>query len=197
MDEKLNGLMSINHKLPKPVAFNCWKHHMGYIKETLSTNDLSGVSHLNIYEIIQCIGDSQIDFYYGSLDPESISNQIISQVELKGALNISEYKEWIRSEDSDYKNIILSDGSTWTARLGQSDERYIHIHPSRYSKKTVRVKSSTLKTVLAYFYHFGFFDDQISVEKVNFVRHKIVKLPSFKATSSLVAVFRISNLFFT
>ena len=196
MDETLNGVMSINDGLPKPIAFNCWKHHLGYIKSVLNSNDLNSGSHLNIQETIQLIGESQVDFYYGSLDPNSISNQIISQIESKIALNIHDYKEWISSEGSDYKNIFLSDGSNWTIRLGQSDERYIHIHPSRYSKKTIRVKSSTLKTVIAYFYQYGFIDDQLTAEKVNRVRHKIVKLPPFKSTSPLVAVSRILNLFF-
>ena len=76
MDEALNNRRSINHKLPKPIALNCWKHHLGYIKGALSSDALLDVSHLNIHEVIQCIGDCQIDFYYGNLDPICISNQI-------------------------------------------------------------------------------------------------------------------------
>jgi len=196
MDEIKNGGVSINHGLPKPIAFNCWKHHLGYIKSALISNDSFNVNHLYIHEIIQFIGECPIDFYYGSLDPNSISNQIISQIESKFALNVDDYKEWIFSEGSDYKNVFLSDGSNWTLRLGINDDRYIHIHPSRYSKKTIRVKSSTLKTALAYYYHYGLLDDQISVEKVNYIRRKFVKLPPFKSTSPLVAVSRITALFF-
>jgi len=196
MAEIVNGALSINQRLPKPIAFNCWKHHMGYIKDSLDSNESFSTSHLNIHEIIQFIGDTNVDFYYGDLDPISISNQIINHIEQEITISIDTYNEWICSEGNDYKTIYLSDGSNWTLRLGQIKERFIHIHPSRHSKKTVRVKSSTLKTVMAYFFTFGIYDVQISVEKINKVRSKIAKLPSLKPTAPLVAVFRIADRFF-
>jgi len=168
---------------------------MGYVKETLISNDLYNFSHLKIHEIIEYIGNTNVDFYYGSLDPNNISNQIISRITAEIDLNIDNFKEWVRSIDSDYKEIILSDGSSWTIRLGQIDNRFIHIHPSRYSKKTIRVKSSTLKTAVAFFYNYGFSAENISVEKINYIRHKIVKLPPFKSNSSLVALSRVVGVF--
>ena len=32
---------------------------------------------------------------------------------------------------------------------GITPERYVHIHPAKYSRHTIRVKANTLKTVLA------------------------------------------------
>jgi hypothetical protein len=195
MDESLLGRSSVNHTLPEPIAFNCWKHHMGYVKETLISNDSYNFSHIKINEIIEFIGNTNIDFYYGSLDPNNISNEIISRMTAEIDLNINNFKEWVRSNDSDYKEIVLSDGSSWTIRLGQINNRFIHIHPSRYSKKTIRVKSSTLKTAVAFFYNYGFSNENFSVEKINFIRHKIVKLPPFKSNSSFVALSRVVGVF--
>ena len=196
MTEIPNHASAVNPILPKPIAFNCWKHHLKFIKDSLEKNSSYNISHLNIHEIIQHIGDTNVDFYYGVLEPIDISNQIIVQLEANIKVEYSSFAEWVNSEGVDYKDLTLSDGSNWTIRLGQITDRFVHIHPSRYSKKTFRVKSSTLKTVIAYFYTYGIFDDQISVEKVNRVRNKIAKLPSFRPTSSLTAVCRITDRFF-
>jgi hypothetical protein len=197
MNKPFNGSLSINLLLPKPIAFNCWKHHLEFVKSTLDLNSSFRTSHLDIHEIVQHIGESNVDFYYGILDPEAISNQVISYLETVISINNSDFNLWVNSNGTDYKCIKLSDGSNWTLRLGLNAERYIHIHPSRYSKKTVRVKSSTLKTVIAYFYTYGILDNQISVEKVNRIRNKIVKLPCLKPSSPLIAVSRFADRFFS
>jgi hypothetical protein len=186
---------SLNSELPKPIAFSSWKHHLGYVKQELSRprNALSNDSF--ILEIVQFLGDSNIDFYFGTLDLKTITSEVIQKLESEKVYNLNEYKNWLISEGLDYKCIFLSDGSNWTLRLGQNDSRYIHIHLSRHSKKTVRVKSSTLKTVYAYLLYYGLSDDDFTIEKVNFVRRKFVKLPSFKPTSALAAVSRILDLF--
>jgi hypothetical protein len=81
MNELFNGSLSLNLILPKPIAFNCWKHHLEYVKSTLDSNSYFNVSRLNIHEIIQHIGESNVDFYYGNLAPETISSQVISYLE--------------------------------------------------------------------------------------------------------------------
>ena len=190
-----NSSTALNHLLPKPIAFNCWKHHLRYVKDMLEVNDSSGISQLNIHDIIQHIGDTNIDFYYGELEPLAISIQIIKQLETIAKLEYNSFSEWVNADGVDFKNLTISDGSNWTIRMGQEAERYVHIHPSRHSKKTFRVKSSTLKTIIAFFYNYGIFDNQITVEKINRVRNKIVKLPSFRSTSTLNAVLRIAEHF--
>jgi hypothetical protein len=188
---------SINQELPKPIAFNCWKHHLGFVKNILNNQTNYNQSETFIREVIHYIGESQFDFYKGELNIHSISNEIIISLESINALSLNEFKEFIGSEGKDYKCISLSDGSNWTLRLGQNDDRYIHVHPSRHSKKTVRVKSSTFKTVLAYLFYYGLPNNDILVEKVNFVRSRFVKLPPFKSSSALIAISRILNLFTT
>jgi hypothetical protein len=195
MTEISNSSLAINQLLTKPIAFNCWKHHLHFIKNSLEKNSEFNVSHLNIHDIVQHIGESNVDFYYGSLDVNDISKQVISYIETLGRIDFDDFTKWVNSNGVDFKSITLSDGSTWTIRLGSSIERFIHIHPSRHSKKTVRVKSSTLKTVLAYFYTYSLNDDKITVEKVNRIRNKIVKLPSVRPNSQLTAVSRLADYF--
>lgn len=186
---------SLNYSLPKPIAFNCWKHHLGFVKNLLSNPTNYSKNESFIIEFIQFLGESQFDLYTGTLDEVKISEEIINHLKLVNVLNSSDFSIWLNSDGIDYKCISLSDGSNWTLRLGQGDDRYVHIHPSRHSKKTQRVKNSTLKTAYAYLFYYGLSADEISLEKVNFVRRKFVKLPPFKPTSALVAVSRILDLF--
>jgi len=186
---------SLNNELLKPIAFSSWKHHFGYVQRILKNQNNSIKNDSFIYESILLLGDSNIDYYTGSLDENSISNEIVLILAAEKISSREDYTNWIASDGSDFKCIFLSDGSNWTIRLGQNGNRYVHIHPSRHSKKTIRVKSSTLKTAYAYLLYYGLSDIDFSVEKVNFVRRKFVKLPPFKPNSALVAVSRILDLF--
>lgn len=194
MAENQEEIKSINQELPKPIAFNCWKHHMGFVWNILNSQTNSKNDSF-IREILQFIGDSQLDYYLGNLDVFTISNETIERLKAESIFDQNNYKEWLTSGNTDYRCITLSDGSNWTLRLGQSNDRYIHIHPSRHSKKTIRVKSSTLKTAYAFLFYYGFSDAEISIERVNYVRNRLAKLPALKPTSPLIAVRRIIDLY--
>ncbi len=56
------------------------------------------------------------------------------------------YKNWL-DQNNGFRELIISDSSIWTLRIIDK-ESYIHIHPSRYSDHTIRLKANTLKTVL-------------------------------------------------
>jgi hypothetical protein len=197
MPENQYEAKSINQTLPNPIAFNCWKHHLGYVRDIFLNQSNYTSSETFIREVIQFIGESQFDFYKGTLDVHAVSNEVIIFLESINALNMVDYKLFIQSDGKDYKCISLSDGSNWTLRLGQSEDRYVHIHPSRHSKKTIRVKSSTLKTVYAFLFYYRLNNDEISVEKVNFVRTRFAKLPPLKPASALIAISRTISFFNT
>lgn len=196
MNDNVFEIKSLNVNLPEPIALNCWKHHLGYVKSCFSTQTLPPISQEEIKESILFIGDSLLDIYVGILGVHDISRQVLNHHELIKISNLLEYQSWIKGEAKSYKNIYISDGSSWTLRLGTNDKRYIHIHPSRYSCNTLRVRGSTLKTVIAYVAYFGLSDRNITVEKVNIARLNLTKLPPIKSTSSLIAVNRIFKLFF-
>lgn len=188
------NIKSLNNELPKPIAFNCWKHHLGFVKGFLQNQTNYSKSEPFIREVIQFIGTSQFDFYIGNQTPMGIVNEIVSILEKENVLVLSDYSNWLSKEGADYRCVFISDGSNWTLRLGQGD-RYVHIHPSRHSKKTVRVKSSSLKSVYAFLFHYGISDAEISIEKINFVRNRLAKLPTLKPNSPLAAITRIIKLF--
>jgi hypothetical protein len=195
MDDNHQDIKSIIQKLPINIAFSCWKHHLGFARNALNNRTNYSKSDNFIREIVQLIGGSNIDYYIGTLDILTIANEVIDYLKTENAFNPTDYKEWLISENTEYRCILLSDGSNWTLRLGKADERYIHIHPSRYSKKTVRVKSSSLKTAYAFLLHYGLSDSEISTDKINLVRNKFVKLPALKPISPLTAIRRILDLF--
>lgn len=195
MSDNQNVLKSINYDLPKPIVFNCWKHHLGYVRNILINKTDYGRNENFIREIVQYIGESQFDFYTGSLDVFSIANEVILYLKSQNVVSLSEYQEWLILEGVDFRCVLLSDGSTWTLRLGPSSDRYIHIHPSRHSKKTIRVKSSSLKTVYAFLFYYGLSNAEVSIEKVNHIRNKFAKLPVFRSSSPLTAICRILDLF--
>jgi len=194
MPDNSYEIKSLNGELPKPIAFNCWKHHIGFVKGYLQNQTNYSKSDAFIREVIQFIGTSQFDFYIGNQTPMSIANEILSILEKDNTLALSAYTSWLTLEGADYRCVSISDGSNWTLRLGQGD-RYVHIHPSRHSKKTVRVKSSSLKSVYAFLFHYGVSDAEISIEKINFVRNRLAKLPVLKPNSPLAAITRIIKLF--
>lgn len=195
MSDNQNEVRSINYELPKPIAMNCWKHHLGYVTHILNNQTNYSKNEAFIREIVQYIGESQFDYYIGSLDIFSVAGEIMSYLKSKNASSQIEYQKWLASEGVDYRCISLSDGSSWTLRLAPGNDRYVHIHPSRHSKRTVKVKSSSLKTVYAFLFYYGLSDAEVSIDKVNYVRNKFAKLPVFKSSSPLTAIYRILDLF--
>lgn len=195
MAEDIQKIESINPELPKPIAFNCWKHHLGYVQGILNNQPNFNKDDSFIREILQFIGTSQFDYYIGTLDIFKISNEVMAYLKSENITNFEEYKRWLISSDNDYRCISISDESNWTLRLGHSSNRYIHIHPSRHSKKTVRIKSSSLKTAYAFLFYYRSSDMEITIEKINSIRNKLAKLPTLKPTSPSSAVRRIIDLF--
>ena len=90
-----------------------------------------------------------MDLYLGSLNPRQISNEIINKIKNFGLYTYIKYRKWLSEEGKQYKQIDLSDTSVWMLRFGNEKDRYIHIHPGRYSPNTMRVKAKTLKTAIA------------------------------------------------
>jgi hypothetical protein len=134
-----------------PVMFNAWKHHRNFIMSCVV--DLSG--HLSgkklIDEGLAVMGNSVTDLYLGKLSPNEISTEIIGSLKSGGNFDTEDYSLWL-SQNKGYRMITLSDSSRWTLRLGNDKDRYIHIHPGRYSPHSIRIKALTLKTIVASLY---------------------------------------------
>ena len=135
----------------EPVLLNCWKHHARFIRSKILKYKDAGEIELAILrkELLR-IGESLMDLYLGTLTPGEIAGRIIASYKKTNALSREDFIRWLKEEGDDYRIIELKDKSLWTLRLGEKQERYIHIHPSRYSPLTIRVRAHTLKSAILY-----------------------------------------------
>ncbi len=139
--------MDENCQIPPPINFNCWKHHAGFIKKQIeSVKETRDLDQLKVY--LLKIGESQMDLYFGEYSPVNISTQILDYLHRNKIFSPDLYKDWLSKDGKGYQLVELKDKSVWTLRIGENLERYIHIHPGRYSPLTVRVKATTLKTAI-------------------------------------------------
>ncbi len=167
---------SYDPQLPKPIAFSGWKHHLGFI--SYACRSLAGeFTRDSIARQCQEIGGSVTDLYYGKLAPSSIATQIVDEVHRVGVGSKDLYNDWVLGSAPGYRMFTLSDSSVWVLRLGRFKDRYIHIHPARYSPYCIRVKATTLKTLIAYLMQNGIICDHACIEEVNSIRKTLLNLP--------------------
>ena len=132
-----------------PVLFNCWKHHKEFIQDQIEKTVIDGDKALQKLPLqLVKIGDSLLDLYTGILNPHNICKLIQNELKKRKVFNQQSYEECIANSGNDYQIIYLTDSSFWTLRLGKEKERYIHIHPGRYSPNTIRIRALTLKTAI-------------------------------------------------
>jgi hypothetical protein len=177
--------------IPEPVLFNCWKHHAGFIKSRIKEfkenhrNDPE-----NIRKEILLIGGSLMDLYLGELTPAEIARSITTYLDLRKVTGMRSYREWLGGEGRDFREVEIEDHSGWTLRLGEKKERYIHIHPSRYSPHTIRVRSSSLKSAILFCaLHDG--ETENILADINRVRKEFLNLPPLKNLKSGSALFNL------
>jgi len=187
--------MEKNCSVPSPINFNCWKHHAGFLTEQILTIK----SEKEIKELrtkLLKIGESQMDLYDGNLSPSKISDQIIHSLKEKKLLSLERYKSWLNNEGKEYKLLKLPDKSLWTLRFSESPDRYVHIHPGRYSPLTIRVKATTLKTAILIlsFKQAGKKGD-INTETVNLIRKTHLNEPPLQSLSKASGLMKLIDLF--
>lgn len=119
------------------------------------------------------IGASQLDLYTGELSVSSIETFVTNYLQQKNIAGKQAYQNWIY-EETDYKLISLPDSSGWTLRF-LDEEQFVHVHPSRYSLNTIRVKANVLKTCLCVLLFEK--EDEINNTVINHYRKKYLQLP--------------------
>ena len=183
--------MDENCLIPPPINLNCWKHHAGFIKKQIeSVKEIKELDQLKVY--LLKIGESQMDLYFGDYSPAKISEQILDYIHSKKIFSSSQYQEWLSKDGKEYQLIELKDKSIWTLRLGDDAERYVHIHPGRYSPSTVRVKATTLKTAILVLCSEKTGEIKtIETEKINQIRKKYLNEPPIKSYSSASGLGRL------
>ena len=187
--------MEHNCVLAPPINLNCWKHHLSFIKVQIeSVREINELEELKVY--LLKIGESRMDLYFGGYSPLQISEQILDYFHRNKIFLIEKYRNWLSKDGKDYQLVELKDKSVWTLRLGENPERYVHIHPGRYSPHTVRVKATTLKTaiLILYFERMGEFKT-LETETINQIRKKYLNEPPLKSFSRASGLGRLLDLF--
>jgi hypothetical protein len=186
--------MSGHCNVPPPVLFNCLKHHLGYIREYILTTALSKNMASMPHQLL-LIGESQMDLYTGELTPGMIALQIIKLLQENGNYKKDQYLNYIRVQSTGYQTLQISDTSVWVLRLGEQEERYIHMHPGRYSLQTIRVKANTLKTAIALSIWMKVYDHrELTLALLNLVRKEILAASPVKSLSTTDGFGKIFRL---
>ncbi len=164
--------------VPPPVMLNGWKHHLGFVISQLrkleerNPDDFEG-----FVQKLKMLGGSQFDLYTGSLSPGEIGREALLHLKNNPVLNPDAYKSWLKAGQAGYREAVFSDKSTWTFLEGDDETFFIHIHPSRYSKHSRRVKANNFRSALAVLAYAFFQRREPGLEMLNYVRHQYLGLP--------------------
>ena len=150
--------------IPLPVRFNMVKHHRDYLLHLLQ-----GSSRDMVIDLLDPVCNNYIDIYTGAMTPRDIGEAVVFLLKSKKALGFVAFTGWV-GKNKGYRKIKLGDESEWVVRISNDPERYIHLHPARTGRFTMRFKGSTLKTVCLLKVGLNDVRETPSVENVNRVR---------------------------
>ncbi len=179
----------MNEIIPVPVTFNPYKHHFRFLTRKVAhwkTQDWQTVK-----SEISFMGNNLLDFYLGTLPVATICRECIRFFEEKRIPAKSQFLEWLNHME--FKKIQLSDKSVWIVKKGVDPERYIHIHPAKNSLHSVRVRATTLKTVVALQVLAG--PKHITLEEVNRIRIEYLNLSPVKSIHPEKGIYKLWKYF--
>lgn len=156
--------------IPEPILFNPLKHHLGFIREFIyQMTDVSADNdQQNMIRELKHLGTSVMDVYTGSLPVKDICNEVIVLLQIENLSERRNFSVWTEAELKNLRVIRLSDGSEWTLKYHDNNQKFVHIFPARGSIHSLRVKSNTLKSALLYIILVG--KDFITADDLNRVR---------------------------
>ena len=171
------------HTVPHPVLFNAWKHHAGWVREQVELAANGGEDGLTaLAEAVVVCGTKLMDFYLGTLTPWQLGERALAHLHAVSKSEFAAFRDWLEPQGGYAPFVVPDDGSTWILRAGDAADRYVHLHPGRYSPHTVRVNGITLKTAvvtLAFAKHTA--ADPLTVGTVNAARKRFLGLPPVAA----------------
>lgn len=134
-----------------------------------------------------------MDVYSGLLPVDEVTHQVRFFLAAEGLLSSPNFAEWTGKGFSDFRLTVLSDGSQWTLKYHQSNNRYVHLFPARSSPHTFRVKANTLKSAMLYLIKIG--KDYITEEDLNSARalaglSPVKEIAETEAISEMIAILR-------
>jgi hypothetical protein len=180
-------------KIPVPITFNPYKHHFLFLLKELEKWKTMG------WELVEkeilSIGNNLIDFYLGNLSIPQICIEINNFFRNKNITDKSEFLIWL--DALNYKKVQLSDQSDWLIKEGINPERFIHIHPAKFSEHTIRIRATTLKTIIALKSQSVPLQKEIKANlfTVNTIRHELLGLSPIKSLAPGTGILRLWELF--
>jgi hypothetical protein len=136
-----------------PVLFNTFKHHAGALRARIAALAERGPEALaEMGARLAVLGTRLMDLYTGRLSPRDISARIIEHLRAAERLELPAFRAWLAEQD-DYAVVVFDDESRWVLRLADEADRYVHLHPGRWSPDTVRVRANVLKTAFLVLAH--------------------------------------------
>lgn len=134
-------------QLPAPILFHPLKHHLSYIQAFAAHS--TATPEADIKAALLTIGGSQLDLYTGPLSPLQIATEVLQYLQDRHLQQPPAYQHYLATAGAAYRLVPLSDGTDWVMRWGVVEGSYVHLHPARYARYTLRVKANVLKTAIA------------------------------------------------
>jgi hypothetical protein len=175
-----------------PITFNPYKHHLDFLKEKILT--WQNQSWAEVEKEMVLIGTNLIDLYCGKLSVDEIGQQCLHFAEKEDLTSAEKLKNWLFPKE--FRKIKFSDNSEWVVKQGLDSTRFLHVHPAKHSPLTVRVRGTTLKTVVALRVLTGEKrENRLELQRVNRVRTEKLGLSPVKTLEKGKGIARIWALF--
>jgi hypothetical protein len=155
----------------RPILFNTYKHHAGALRARIAAAAQTGPGALPEWAArVAVLGTKLMDLYTGPLSPRDLSAHVLEILRVANHLDHDVYLAWLAGQGN-YAVVTLPDESRWVLRLADEPDRYIHLHPGRWSPHTLRVRANVLKTALVVLAHVRIFGgDPMDRGLINAVR---------------------------
>ncbi|MFO8054166.1 MAG: hypothetical protein R6U19_03270 [Bacteroidales bacterium] len=163
--------------VPPPFRLNGLKHHLILVKQYLPP--MMQMEQQDFLRFLNKAGQSITDFYYGCLTAEQVCKELKRKLTGLKAFEKASYRNWLW-EQGGYCSLYISDGSHWIMREGIDTQRYIHIHPAKYSMHSRRIKARSIRIALAVLYYSNNPQQYYSPVHINIIRTEKLNLPPVK-----------------
>jgi hypothetical protein len=176
-----------------PITFNAFKHHFRFLNERIIV--WKKLDWNEVVKELKYIGNNLTDLYCGNLSVDSIIYECCQHFKKLNITDEHKLAEWLKPLE--YRKIRLSDNSLWVVKQGSDQCHYIHVHPAKNSPHTIRVRATTLKTVIALKVKALKQDNIIdyNLKTVNSIRTGCLGLSPVKSLVKGKGIDRIRNLF--
>lgn len=175
------------------VRFNPYKHHLGFICNTLEKVQSEPTGRILFFEAIRSVNANFVDVYTGPISSDEIQEIIAKKLSGDQVNNNKAFEEWLGAEQ--FRIIALDDKSRWVLRLSEYKTEYVHIHPSRTSPMAVRVHGNAWRTVVGLLImHSGFLNQIPDINTINKFRKEFLNLSPVKGVDNLKRVMSVYEL---